>query len=113
MNDLVRRLLEPQPVEADLRPENTLAELKDAVERGVVHVKFTKTSTTLGVPIDRAKSNLAALSAGKGTITVAGELTLNYERVRAHADLDLGSLRGTGRLEHLENVDPWVTAKQA
>lgn len=108
MDDLVRRLSEEQAVELDLRPENSLKELVDAVARGYVHVRFPKTGTTLGVAIDPGESRLDAARAGAGTIVVAGELTLNFERVYLRSEVDVASFKGTGRLEHRATVDPWA-----
>jgi hypothetical protein len=106
MNDLVQRLSSTdQPIEASLRPDKTVDALKAAVERGYVHVKFTETrgGTELGFPLDRSRSDVAALErdGGKGTVTLCGDLVLNFEKVRCVAEVDLDTLTGTGRLEVL------------
>jgi hypothetical protein len=107
VNDLVQRLTQPQPVEASLRPERNLANFKAAVDRGYVHVKFinTRGGTELGVRIDPERSDLSGADweNGSGQIKVAGELTLDYVRVRCHATIDLASLDGTGYLEILQD----------
>jgi hypothetical protein len=106
MNDLVQRLSTgDHPIEASLRPERTCAALKEAIDRGYVHVRFpgTRGGTELGVPLDRERSQLAAdFAGGKGTITIVGELSLDFVHVRCIADLDLESLAGTGHLEILQ-----------
>ena len=110
MNDLVQRLTEEQPIEAVLRPEPTAAALKAAVDRGYVHVKFvdTRGGTELGVRLDPEATDAAGadFEAGAGSLKIVGELTLDYTRVRLHGTLDLASLKGTGRLEPLGDVEP-------
>jgi uncharacterized protein YbdZ (MbtH family) len=108
MNDLVERLQEPQPVEAGLRPERVVKYLKDQVDRGFVFMKFMKTGTELGIRLDRDACDLtgADFEAAKGNARFVGDLTLNYNKVRYHGDLDLASLSGTGRLEFIKEVKP-------
>lgn len=44
MNELVQRLSQGEhPVEASLRPQKTAASLKESIDRGYVHIKFTQT----------------------------------------------------------------------
>jgi uncharacterized protein YbdZ (MbtH family) len=100
---LVERLCEGNhPVEVGLRPERTVKLFKEAIDRGYIHIKFTQTKggTELGFRLDRASSDLsgADFENGKGSIHVEGELTLDYVKVRCVADVDLGTLAGTGRL---------------
>lgn len=113
MNDLVQRLTEEQPIEASLRPEANLENLKAAVDRRYVHVKFpgTRGGTELGIPLDESASDISAadFAAGTGALKIVGELVLDYTRVRFHGTLDLASLKGTGRLEPLEDVEPGAT----
>jgi hypothetical protein len=110
MSDLVQRLAHDQPVVASLRPEPTLEAFKAALDRGYVHVLFTETrgGTELGVRIDPARLDLsnADFERRTGTAKVAGELVLDYVRVRCHAAIDLATLRGTGHLESLGEVEP-------
>lgn len=105
MNELVQKLTQEQPVIASLRPEPTLAELKAAVERKYVLIKFTETrgGTELGIRLDPERSDLAAANfdAGTGKIHIVGDLVLDYVPVRFHGDIELASLAGTGRLEVL------------
>jgi hypothetical protein len=117
MNELVQKLTKDQPVIASLRPEPTLEYFKAAVDRGYVHVLFTETrgGTELGVRIDPAYSDLSGADweHRTGSVKVGGELILDYVRVRCHATIDLASLRGTGRLEILEEVEPGSTGAVA
>jgi hypothetical protein len=110
MNDLVQRLSHDQPVVASLGPEPTLEAFKAAIDRGYVHVLFTETrgGTELGVRIDPAHLDLASADWERrtGTAKLAGELVLDYVRVRCHAAIDLATLAGTGRLEPLGEVEP-------
>lgn len=106
MNDLVKRLSEgSHPVEVSLRPERTVKLFKEMLDRGHVLVKFTQTrgGTELGVPLDKARSDLtqANFDTETGKVRVCGELTLDYVPVRVIADIDLPSLQGEGHLEIL------------
>ncbi len=109
MNQLVEKLTQEQPIVASLRPQTTLDQLKAAVDRGYVHVKFTETrgGTELGIRLDREKSELAGadFETGAGSIRIVGDLVLDYVPVRFHGTLDLASLAGTGRLEILEAAE--------
>lgn len=104
MNELVQRLSEgDHPVEASLRPEKTVAALKESIDRGYVHIKFTDTKggTDLGFRLDRDASNLneANFDQQTGKAHLVGNLTLNYVKVRCVADIDLSTLKGKGYLE--------------
>lgn len=107
MNDLVRRLSEgDHRVEVSLRPESTLKGLKECIDRGYVHIKFTETQggTELGVRLDPAASDVSRVDfeTPAGQVRLVGGLTLDYVKVRCVADIDLSTLAGTG---HLEPVD--------
>jgi hypothetical protein len=104
MNDLLRSLSEAShPVEAAVRPEKTLEGFKAAMKTGYVHIRFTNTlgGTELGFKLDPKLTDLsdADLNSGRGQIRIGGMLTLDYERVRCIAELDLSSLNGSGQLE--------------
>lgn len=70
------------------------------------HFKFTKTKggTELGVRLDRDFCNLseADFENGRGSVHLDGGLTLDYVKVKCVADLDLATLKGTGRLVKVE-----------
>lgn len=110
MNELVQRLTKDQPIEASLRPETNLEYFKAAVDRGYVHIKFpnTRGGTELGIRLDPEASDLegADWDEGKGSVKIVGELILDYVRVRFHGEVELATLKGTGRLEVLEEVAP-------
>jgi hypothetical protein len=104
MSELVQRLCEGQhPVEVTLRPDRTVKALKECLDRGHVHIKFTNTrgGTELGVPVDRRRSDLtkADFERETGRLTVVGELTLDFVPVVCIADIELPSLQGMGHLE--------------
>lgn len=107
MDDLVERLQEEQAVEAGIRPERTYKYFRGQLDRKYVFMKFIRTGTELGIPLD-ANSDLtgADLEAGKGTIKVSGQIVLNYNEVRYHGTLDLETLSGSGRLEFIREVSP-------
>ena len=102
MNELTERLTAEQPiVMGGANP--AVAELRERTgEMGYVLVKFTQTrgGTELGFPLDRAATDLsgANFDEGTGTVHVEGHLILNDDPVRCIADIDLATLKGTGRL---------------
>jgi hypothetical protein len=110
MNDLVLKLTKEQPLIVSLRPSPTHEGFKAAVDRGMVHLKFTETrgGTELGIPIDRERSDFsnADLDKGTGTARIVGELTLDYVRVRMWATVDIAAFDGTGHLEVLGEAEP-------
>ena len=69
-------------------------------------MRFVGTGTELSVRVDPQTSRLGEgdFEAGRGRIEIVGELTLNYNRVRCIAELDLATLEGTGRVEFLNVV---------
>jgi len=104
---LVERLCEgDHKVEASLRPEMTVRALKDRLDLGYVHIKFTETrgGTELGVRLDRNALDLsrADFENQTGEAHLEGELTLDYVKVRCIADIDLQTFRGKGRLVRCE-----------
>jgi len=107
-NDLVERLEQAQDVEAGLRPERLLKYFKEQVDRGYVFMKFVRTGTELGIRMSRDECDLRGCDweKGAGVAKLVGDLILNYNRVRYHGDLDLGTLRGTGRLEFVKETKP-------
>ena len=111
MNDLVQRLAEgSHPVEVSLRPERTIKLFKEMIDRGHVLVKFTQTrgGTELGVPLDKARSDLtqANFDEGTGKVRVCGDLTLDYVPVTVVADIELPSMQGQGHLEIRSEQQP-------
>ncbi|MGH9346348.1 MAG: MbtH family protein, partial [Vicinamibacterales bacterium] len=104
MSELVQRLATGEHrVEISLRPERTVAALKQCIDRGYVHVRFTETrgGTELGIPLDRERTDLSSadFEHGTGHLVLAGALTLDYVNVRCIATIRLPELEGQGRLE--------------
>jgi uncharacterized protein YbdZ (MbtH family) len=100
---LVEKLCEGNhPVEAGLRPEKTAKALKNRIDLGYVHIKFTGTrgGTELGVRLDKQVTELsrADFENQSGEVHLEGELTLDYVKVRCIADIDLKTLAGKGHL---------------
>ena len=91
------------PVVVSLRPETTAQLFKEALDRGYVHIKFTDTKggTELGVRVDTDASDFsnADFDAATGSVRIVGGLTLDYQKVRCIAEIDLQTLAGTGHLE--------------
>lgn len=104
MDELVRQLSEgSHPVALTLRPEATVQELKECIEREYVHVKFTNTrgGTELGVRLDAGATDLsrANFDTQSGTIRLVGDLVLNDVAVRCVADVSLATFDGIGSLQ--------------
>jgi hypothetical protein len=102
MNELTERLTIVQPIVMG-GTDPTVEELRNRTgEMGYVLVKFTETrgGTELGFPLDRDVIDLstANFDESTGTAHVEGNLTLNGDSVRCIAEIDLGTLKGTGRL---------------
>lgn len=106
MSELVARLTaKPHRLafgQADKVRADRLAELRAAIDRKYVLLKFTETrgGTELGVPLDERACNLAEadFDQGQGKIQLEGELQLDYVPVRMIATVDLETLEGEGRL---------------
>lgn len=108
MNDLTERLSVDQPIVMG-GTDPTVDELRNRTEEmGYVLVRFTETrgGTELGFPLDRDTTDLsgADFDNGTGTVHVEGNLILNGDPVRCIANIDLATLRGTGRLALEEKV---------
>jgi hypothetical protein len=103
ISDLVVRLQTEQPIVASLRPTASADALMAAIDRGLVHVKFTETrgGTELGIRLDRAASDLtgADLTNGTGQIKIVGDLILDFVPVRFTGVIQIDTLQGTGALE--------------
>jgi hypothetical protein len=102
MDELTERLSSNQPVVVG-GPKPTLEELRNRLESiGIVFIKFTQTrgGTDLGIRLDQAASDLSAadFEQGSGTVHIEGTLVLNDDPVRCIADIDLATLKGSGRL---------------
>jgi hypothetical protein len=108
MNDLTERLTVNQPIIMG-GAEPTVEELRERTgEMGYVLVKFTETrgGTELGFSLDRENTNIneANFDEGTGNVHVEGNLILNDDPVRCIANINLATLKGTGRLALEERV---------
>jgi len=98
LNDLVERLTKEQDVEC-ARPEKTAVALKECIDRDYVHVMFKATGTELGIQLYRQECKLDAdYKNAKGKVHLTGGLTLNYDKVKCVADIDLSICEGKGYL---------------
>lgn len=109
MNELTQRLSIEQPVVVG-GPEPSVEELRKRIDEiEYVFVKFTETrgGTDLGIRLDRDASDVSAadFEQGRGTVHVEGTLILNDDPVRCIADIDLATLKGTGRLRLVEESE--------
>lgn len=115
MNELVARLSSgPSPVEAN-HPDKSAKALEERIELGYVHILFQNTGTELGIRLDRKSCDLrnADFEKGKGKIHLEGAITLNYDRVRCIADINLEDMQGEGYLETIddENYEKIINEK--
>jgi hypothetical protein len=107
MSELVQKLAKGEH-KVIFRPirDDALGELKAAIDRNYVHVKFTETrgGTELGFPLDEDHSDLSKgdFDKGKGEVKLAGRLNLDGVPIRCHAKIDLSKMEGKGHLEILE-----------
>jgi hypothetical protein len=104
MSDLIERLRNGEhPVEVVLRPAPSRQALRDCVDRGVAHIKFTGTQggTELSMDLALPGCELTALRTDdtSGRIRLVGDLSLNYVDIRCVADIDLESFAGVGHIE--------------
>jgi hypothetical protein len=107
MDDLVKQLTKKQPINFESRTD-TLDELKQRLtEMKFVFITFieTKGGTELGINVDSdlTKIENADFDKGAGIISVVGTCTLNYQKVRCIAEVDLSTKKGTGYLEPLDS----------
>src|SRR4051794_14442177 len=110
MDDLVKRL-STGTHEIVASRSKSASELKEAIDRGFVLLKFPETrgGTELGVRLDKNRSvfDAADYSVGKGVIQLVGHLTLNYDKVELVAELDIGTLKGQGSLRVIMEEAEW------
>lgn len=101
MSNLVERLAQGRHRLVYSRA-NSASDLKDAIDRSYVLLKFTETrgGTELGIPLDLPACKLegADFDNAQGKIHLEGDLKLDYVPVRMVADLDLSTLEGEGHL---------------
>ncbi|MFA8434929.1 MAG: hypothetical protein ACEPOZ_10480 [Marinifilaceae bacterium] len=114
LNELVARLTKEHDVEC-ARPEKTADALKECIDRDYVHVMFKKTGTELGVQLDRryCKFQEADFENATGKVYLVGGLTLNYDKVKCIAEVDLKTCEGKGYLEPVTDEDYKVMMAQS
>jgi hypothetical protein len=97
MTPLVEKLSQGQHRVALIRYKSA-ADIKDAIDRGLVLVKFTETQggTELGLSVENGARDVV-MDGGKVDLT--GSLTLDYQPVRCRVNIDLDTLTGYGSLE--------------
>jgi uncharacterized protein YbdZ (MbtH family) len=102
--DLVTRLCAKEhPVDLVLRPHSSLERLRQAIELRYVHVRFpdTQGGTELGVALTDVDTTESDLRTGTGTMRLAGALTLDFEKLRCEATVDVTKLTGRATLRKL------------
>ncbi len=107
MNELVRKL---SASDTAVTVRGNVEELKAAIDRAYVLVKFTETrgGTELGFRLEQEYSDLSSgnFDEGSGSVRLAGKLNLDGVDVRCVADVNLETLTGKGHLEILEDETP-------
>jgi len=103
VNELVKRLSEGKHEVVIGHRDEPYEEIKERIEDGYIHIKFTKTrgGTELGINVDLNSTNVKDLdfTKGEGLLHIEGTTNLNYNAVRLIADIDLASRKGEGCLE--------------
>lgn len=89
----------------------TTQELKEAIDRKMVHFSFTDTvgGTCLCLPLDMQKTSLAQANFAEntGSVHLEGVLVLDFIHVRCQVDIELETLSGNGKLIVLEQLSPF------
>jgi hypothetical protein len=100
MKELLDKLIEKQTVETS-RPSKSAGALKECIDRDYVHILFKKTDTELGIRLKRDECNFesADFTAGRGHVHIVGGLTLDYNKVKCIADIDISTCEGLANLE--------------
>ena len=95
-----------------------LAEIKERIANGFIHVKFTETKggTELGINVDKSNTNIDKVDFdnGEGELHLEGTTTLNYNKVRCIVDVKLKTMTGKGYLKIEDeklNLQWWVNLK--
>ncbi|MFZ6011900.1 MAG: MbtH domain protein [Bacteroidota bacterium] len=115
MNELVKKLSEKDYSVVVNRPDRSSKALEERIRLRLVHVLFEETGTELGLRLDTSKCDYRQgdFANGNGKIHLQGVLTLNGERVRCVADVELDSMKGFGRLEPIaEEVYKTILTQQ-
>ena len=106
INELVQRLSEGKHEVVIGHRDESYEEIKQRIEDGYIHIKFTETKggTELGINVDLNNTNLKELdfNKGEGLLHIEGTTNLNYNAVRCIADIDLATRKGEGCLQVVE-----------
>ncbi len=106
INELVQRLSEGKHEVVIGHRDESYEEIKQRIEDGYIHIKFTQTmgGTELGINVDLNNTNLKELDFNKraGLLHIEGTTNLNYNAVRCIADIDLATRKGEGCLQVVE-----------
>jgi len=106
INELVQRLSEGKHEVVIGHRDESYEEIKQRIEDGYIHIKFTQTrgGTELGINVDLNNTNLKELdfNKGEGLLHIEGTTNLNYNAVRCIADIDLATRKGEGCLQVIE-----------
>lgn len=101
MNELVERLSSKKYSVQANRPDKNAAELKKRIDMNFVHIFFKETGTELGIFLDQEKCDYSNVNweEGTGKVHFEGAITLNYEKVRCVADINVKTMNGKGKLD--------------
>lgn len=100
MDELVARLSQGQHKVIIGSRNESYEEIKERINKGFFHVKFTETKggTELGITIDHEKTNINTIDITQGLLHIEGTTNLNYEDVRLIADIQMTDKSGYGYL---------------
>jgi MbtH protein len=92
---IVERLcaLDEQPVRVSGAP------FKHAIARGFLHLTFPVTGAELGIRLSAGSRREDIPALERGTLSLVGELELDFVPLRFSGAIDLATLEGTGKLE--------------
>ena len=103
INELVQRLSEGKHEVVIGHRDEPYDEIKQRIENGYIHIKFTQTggSTELGINVDLNNTNIDELDFNKigEVLHIEGVTNLNYNAVRCIADIDVITKKGEGYLK--------------
>lgn len=93
----IERLADPQSLEALCASARAL---KDCIDNDEVRLLFYTGGVDIQIWLDRdsCRFDEADFENSRGRVHLVGRLTLNYEKLRCTADIDLSTLEGVGRL---------------
>lgn len=103
INELVQILSEGKHEVVIGYRDEAYEEIKQRIEDGYIHIKFTQTKggTEIGINVDLNNTNVKQLDFAnkEGILHIEGTTNLNYNAVRCIADIDLAAKKGEGFLQ--------------